>query len=130
MESKITAPGLRWSRGVPYWRASKAAIQAGYPIKNVRLGATPPEQLVDRCERLEAECRAWLAGDATPRYGYDGTLGSLLAVYRTHEESPYHALKPSSCDPYDRFLRKLEEAYGAQPLRNLTGLDVKRWHKV
>jgi hypothetical protein len=129
-KAKITAPGLGWSRGVPYWRAKKAAIQAGYPIKNVNLSSVPLEQLADRCERLQAECRAWLAGDETLRCAYDGTLGSLLAIYQTHEDSPYHALKPGSRATYDKYLRKLGETYGDQRLRNLTGLDIKRWHKL
>jgi hypothetical protein len=129
-KKRITAPGLRWLKGVPYWRAGKAAVLAGYPIKNVKLAGLPAERVVERCERLEAECRAWLAGDEERGVRLDGTLGSLLIVYQTHEDSPYRLLKPNSRIPYDHYVRKLREVYGERRLRNLTGLDVKRWHKV
>jgi hypothetical protein len=131
-KARVTAPGLNWCKGAPYWRAGKAARAAGYPVKNVNLSSVPPEQLIGRCEALEAECAAWLAGERAVRrrYQYDGTLGSLLAVYQTHEDSPYHSLKAGSRIPYDHYLRKLTEVYGERRLKTLTGLDIKGWHKV
>ena len=51
------APGLRWrtTRGgkTPMWRASKAAIRAGYPVKTVNLApfADNERLLVQRCQR-------------------------------------------------------------------------------
>ena len=38
---ELQAPGLRWrvtkGRSTPIWRASKAAVKAGYPVKSANL---------------------------------------------------------------------------------------------
>jgi hypothetical protein len=65
VEREAQAPGLRWhpKTGKPFWRASRAAIKAGYPVKNVPLGAFACEKVLEaRCHRLQAEMNDWLAG--------------------------------------------------------------------
>ena len=128
----IKAPGLKFrpragGELIAYWIASSAAVAAGYPVKTVNLTGIPLEQIAERCERLDAEMLAFL-GKPRAR-AFDGTLGALLAIYQTHEESPYRTLKRSSRIPYDHYLAKLQAAYGALRLDRLTGLDFKRWHK-
>jgi hypothetical protein len=57
------APGLRWratrTGKTSMWRASKAAIKAGYPVKTVNLApfADNERMLAQRCQRLQAEMR-------------------------------------------------------------------------
>jgi hypothetical protein len=48
-------PGLRLLRGKPIWRATKAAVAAGYPVKSVNLSmyADDSAALERRCERLQ-----------------------------------------------------------------------------
>jgi hypothetical protein len=130
---QIKAPGLRWiarngRAPAPYWAARPAAIAAGYPVKTANLSSLPPEQIAARCADLEARMLEWLGGSS--RASFDGTLGSLLRLYQTHEDSPYRALKPSSSRSYTHYLGRLIRAYGDVRLDRLTGLDVKRWHKT
>jgi hypothetical protein len=130
---KIKAPGLKWrSRAggvaVPYWVARASAVAAGYPLRTANLALIPLDQLADRCAQLEAEMVSWLSG---PRErGFDGTLGSLLRLYESHEDSPFRNLKPSSHKAYDGYLARLARVYGDVRIDRLTGLDVKRWHKT
>ena len=64
MENKVKAPQLIWDRGVPIWRATRAAIKAGFPTKraNLKFFADNEAALVARCHRLTAEQNDWLAG--------------------------------------------------------------------
>ena len=94
--TRISAPGLKWrnragSPPVPYWVAKPSAVASGYPLKTVNLSSIPPDQIV-------AEMLDFLAGPREQRF--DGTLGSLLKLYQTHEDSPYKALRPSSSTVY------------------------------
>jgi hypothetical protein len=130
--AEIKAPGLKWRNraggNIPYWVAKPAAVEAGYPLRTANLSSVPLDELPDRCAALEAEMLAWLSG---PRErSFDGTLGSLISIYQTHEDSPYHALKYGSRHSYDHYLGRLISAYGDVRLDRLTGLDVKRWHKT
>ena len=132
MERKAQAPGLRWhpKTGKPIWRASRAAIKAGYPVKNVPLGvfACDPTVLEARCHRLQAEMNDWLAG----RRGrhdpvFDGTIGSLINFYQIDRESPYHALEPASRHPYDVYARMIVETVGKRRIDAIDGRGLKRW---
>lgn len=123
------APGLKYrtratGERVPYWVASAP----GYPLRTANLTGVPLDELPARCAGLEAEMVRW-AGDEPVR-AFDGTLGALLSIYQTHEESPYRNLKPASRIPYDHYLGKLAQTYGGARLDLLTGLDIKGWHKV
>ena len=116
--------------GKPIWRASRAAIKAGYPVKNVPLGvfACDPTVLEARCHRLQAEMNDWLAG----RRGrhdpvFDGTIGSLINFYQIDRESPYHALEPASRHPYDVYARMIVETVGKRRMDAIDGRDLKRW---
>jgi hypothetical protein len=54
MEKKAKAPGLSWDRGLPIWRASRAAVKDGFRPKRVNLSffANDEAALVARCHRL------------------------------------------------------------------------------
>jgi hypothetical protein len=127
------APGLRWrttrTGKTPMWRASKAAIKAGYPVKSVNLApfANNERMLVQRCQRLQAEMLDWIAGRRERPMLFDGTFASLLRIYQTEPESPYHALKPSSRHPYDVYCRMLAAEIGARRIDACDGRDTRRW---
>lgn len=132
-QEKDRPPGLRFNGKRPVWRASKAAVAAGYPLKSVHLSslADDPAQLRKRCERLQAEMQSWMKGkrsNVDPQF--DGTFRSLLELYQTDKESSYHELKRSSREPYDTYLRMMTAEIGARLIDACDGRDVKRWFKA
>ncbi|MER9769016.1 hypothetical protein NKJ09_23460 [Mesorhizobium sp. M0189] len=79
-------------------------------------------------------CRNWtdeLAADMTDigkKAKYDGTIASLIDVYRTDDESPYKALKHSTrIRDYDPTLKVIKDTVGARLVRKLVGKDFRRW---
>ena len=113
-----------------YWIASRAAINAGWPLKAVNLSETPPGEIEHRCRRLQAEMLGFMAQDRPQLSGYNGTVRSILELYQTHPSSPYHKLKQSSAHPYDVYLAKLARTHGERRISVLTGLDVLNWHAM
>lgn len=134
---KPQAPGLRWRnvKGglLPLWRASKAAVSAGYPVKSANLSsfAHDARLLTQRCERLQAEMNEWLSGRRdTPVKGFDGTIRSLIEIYQRDPESTYQRLKPSSRHPYEVYCRMLIMEIGARRIDACNGVDAIRWSKA
>ncbi len=72
----------------------------------------------------------WLSGIRSRHNDYDGTIGSALRLYQTHKESPFRDLTPGSRKPYVIYLRRLEGHIGTRLIANVTGLDVRSWHRV
>lgn len=137
MESRPTAPGLKWRKrkggpDVPYWIASGAARKAKYPIKlaNLSCFVDDPKTLKNRCIRLQAEMTTWLAGHKSRTPVFDGTFASLLDIYFTDPESSYRKLKPGSQHPYDIYGGKLRAHIGSRRIDACDGRDVKRWFEV
>ncbi len=130
MQAKTPNPaGLRLLRGKPIWRATKAAVAAGYPVKSVNLSmyADDPVMLERRCERLQIEMRSWLSGRRGNTKVFDGTLRSLVDLYQGDPESPYHGLPASTREPYDVYLRVLRKEVGERQIDRCDARDVKRW---
>src|SRR5438045_8896589 len=103
METKGKAPGLIWDRGVPIWRASRAGIKAGFPTKRVNLKIFVDNEaaLTARCHRLAAEQNEWLSGRRSRDPLFDGTISSVINLWQTDKDSPYHLIEASSRHPYD-----------------------------
>lgn len=129
MAADEKAPGVRWRKGRPLWRASKAAVRAGYPVKSANLSslASDPVALHARAHRLQAEMREWLAGRTGNDPVFDGTIASLLRVYQIDPESTYHKLKPSSRHPYEVYARLLTLEVGQRRIDKIDGRDLRRW---
>jgi integrase len=126
-------PGLRFNGKRPVWRASKAAIAKGFPLKSVHLShlADDPKSLCQRCDRLQAEMLSWLSGRKTgTEVVFDGTFRSLLDVYQTDKQSSYQALKRSSRLPYDVYIRMMRAEIGERLIDNCDGRDVARWFEA
>jgi integrase len=130
MESKTKAPQLVWDRGVPIWRATRAAIKAGFPTKRVNLKFFANEEaaLITRCHRLTAEQNEWLSGHRNRDPLFDGTVGSVIKFWQTESTSPYHAIQASSRHPYDVYARLIIETVGARRVDALDARDLRRWH--
>jgi hypothetical protein len=111
------------------WRASKAAIEAQYPVKTVNLApfARDDRLLLQRCQRLQAEMLDWLDGRRERPMTFDGTFASLISIYQRDPESPYQSLKPSSRHPYDIYCRMLTLEIGARRIDACDGRDARRW---
>jgi integrase len=129
MASKTKAPQLVWDRGVPIWRASRAAIKAGFPTKRANLAffANNEAALIARCHRLTAEMNEWLSGRRGHDPLFDGTIRSAINFWQTEPSSPYHALEASSRHPYDVYSRVIIETVGARRIDALDGRDLRRW---
>lgn len=129
MPVKATATGLRYRGDRPVWRATKAAVAAGYAVKNVNLSLykDDPRMLVQRCERLQAEMLAWLSGRRDRLCEFDGTIKSLIDLYLSDKESPYHKLKSSTRKPYAIYARMIVMEIGARQIDDCDGRDVDRW---
>lgn len=131
----VKAPGLklrpRRDRWAAYWMPSEEAVRLGYPS-----GAAPlshlleaPDLLEDTCTRLQNDMLAWMDGLRRNRNTFDGTIGSVFRLYQTHEDSPFHGLSPGGSKPYVVYLRRMETGIGDRRVDQVTGLDVKRWHR-
>ena len=84
MERKKEKPlQLIWDRGVPVWRATRAAIRAGYPVKRANLSyfADDEAALFARCQRLTAEQNEWLSPQR-PDPLFDGTIRSVINLWQ------------------------------------------------
>lgn len=125
-------PGLRILRGKPIWRATKAAVAEGYPVKSVNLSryADDPAALERRCDRLQVEMRSWLSGRRGNAKVFDGTIRSLVDLYQTDPESDYRDKPASTKEPYDVYLRVLRAEVGERQIGRCDARDVKRWFAV
>lgn len=137
MEQKIKdAPGLKWRRRAtittPYWVAGEADVAAGYQPKTVNLShlVDTPEILAAQCRALQAELELWRAGHRRDPLAWDGTVRALLSIYQMHPESPYQKLRPSSLQSYNHYLKALEGHIGRRRVSDISGLDIKKWHRV
>jgi integrase len=128
MEAK--APQLVWDRGVPIWRATRAAIKAGFPTKrvNLKVFADNEAALVARCHRLAAEQNEWLSGHRGRDPLFDGTIRSVIIFWQTEPTSPYHNIEASSRHPYDIYSRMIVETVGTRRIDAVDGRDIRRWH--
>jgi hypothetical protein len=136
----LKAPGLTWiDRGgvvSPYWIASKLARTRGFEPKTVPLiyEGTPMElarEVAARCGKLQGEMLEWLAGATEIRTSYPpGTLGWLGQTFQTDPDSPYRERRQDTQRFYDENIRIITRTVGLAVLADITGRDVRRWHKA
>ena len=133
---KIKAPGLKWrklaSGRSPVWVANEADVKAGYRPKTVNLShlADQPDILIAQCKVFQTEMELWRLGHRRDPLAFDGTVKSLTSIYQRHPESPFHTLRPGSRHPYTFYLEKIEGHIGTLRIDEISGLDIKRWHRV
>lgn len=137
-ETTPAAPGLKWrsragGRRVPYWVARADIVKRGYPLSTVPLHVpddhpNPAAFLADRCRLLQAEMLEWASGRPAERAIFNGTLGSLIDVYRADQEGPYSKLQQNTRQFYDYGLDLLKAHAGARRLDKVAGRDIRQWH--
>jgi hypothetical protein len=118
--TKAKAPGLTWRKGKPIWRASRAAIKAGFKPAGVNLTyfANNDAALIARCHRLTAEANEWLTGQRGRTPFFDGTIGSLINFWQVEPSSPYHDLEPAT-------LRRTTPMRGSSFARSARGASMR-----
>jgi hypothetical protein len=84
-------PGLRISGKRAHWRATKAAVATGYPLKSVNLTRyrDEPAMLRSHCDRLQAEMLSWDRTKSAIGLIFTGTFNSLFDLYENDPESSY-----------------------------------------
>ena len=113
-----------------YWNPARAYSKTpkGLPLRSIRDGTSDAD--------IAAICRAWtdeliadLAGMKTGPV-YDGTIGSLISVYRIDPESPFKALKHTSrIRDYEPTLKLIASTVGDRAIIKLKGEDFRRWYR-
>ena len=120
-----------------YWIADRDAVARGYRPKTVRLHYNLEDgqeilQMAASCRDLQAQMQAWIDDAGVERRKgptFDGTIASLIDIYKEHEASPYRELKPNSRESYNGFLKVVERAVGKRRLDHVKVIDFRRWHK-
>jgi len=130
METKAKAPQLVWDRGVPIWRATRAAIEAGFPTKRVNLKIFADEEaaLAARCFRLTAEQNEWLSGHRRHDATWDSTIRAAINLWQTDSSSPYRKIEASTRHSYDVYARMIVETVGQRRVDAIDARDLRRWH--
>jgi hypothetical protein len=123
------SPGLRYDGDRPIWRATKAAVKAGYPVKSVNLASMADNDrlLRGRCIKLQLEMLEWLSNGERQAIRFDGTFLTLLDIYHTDPKSTYFKLKHSSRGPYDVYIRMMRAEIGKCRLDRTDGVDLLDW---
>lgn len=114
---------------VHYWNPNRACKNAphGLPMRVLPDGADDAE--------IARLCRMWtdeLIADLDTikqKPVYDGTIASLVRLYRTHPNSPYHNLKHTTrIRDYEPSLRLIVKSVGERAIARLDGSDFRRWY--
>jgi len=137
LKQTTDAPGLKWRREhtAAYWVARADLVKKGFKPSTVRIHFDPADQMhmqhiAARCRDLQGQMLEWSGEQRkAPRNVYDGTLRSLVRLYQTDPESPYHELRPRSRGFYDYGLTLLDKYVGGSDISEVTGPDVRRWYK-
>jgi integrase len=116
------------------WRASKAAIDAGYTPKSISikfdiLDPCDHDDIREICQEWQAKMTSWLAAKARTEI-FDGTFKSLSRLYQQHESSPFHTVKHNTRALYTYELGLIEAAIGECRIRDVSATDFTRWHKA
>jgi len=58
------------------------------------------------------------------------TLGSLIALYKSDQDSPYQAIRHCTRLNYDSLLRRLDADHGSELLSDIRARNFRRWHEA
>jgi hypothetical protein len=120
-----------------YWACDEAEKFKGYRPRTVRLHVdltvTEPHDVAsvivtveEICNREQQAMLAWADGSVSDRERlapkYDGTVRSLIELYRSDKESSFQRLKENTQDSYAEWLDVVEKTIG---LRRLDRMQPK-----
>lgn len=128
-EDARAIPGLRRQGKRLIWRATKAAVAKGYPVKSANLTAHDGNDalLRERCAKLQREMLEWLTGKQANANDFDGTFGSIFDLYENDPKSSFHRLKDGTKHPYKTYLRMMRAQIGHCFIDRTDGRDVEDW---
>ncbi len=135
--NSLDAPGLARRKNRDgtyryYWIATDCVRDTkGFEPPTVRLHYDTTEERATACLKFYSELMEWLNGTQPTKavIRYTGVLSSLIDLYETHEDSPFHEVKPKTRANYVYELQVLKRRVGMRRLESLTGVDFRRWHK-
>lgn len=113
---------------VHYWNPKRAIKGSPDYLSNVRLAdGLRDDEVAAECRRLTDQLRADLdKRDAPPKY--DGTIKSLIDLFRHDPTSTLHGVKHSTrIRDYEPSLRVLEKNVGGRRIDALRASDFKDW---
>lgn len=112
-----------------YWNPRRACKSApkSLALRPIADDASD-ETIVSLCQSWTDELLADLENlHRSPRF--DGTIASLIQLYRTDENSPFQDLKHSTkIRDYEPTLRVISKSVGSRAIRSLKGDDFRRWY--
>lgn len=129
------APGLKRIKRksgqiAHYWVARADLRKKGYEPKTVQLFGDDEIAIASRCRILQAEMLQWESSQNQPSTKRpQGTIGWLCHAFETDAESPIHGLRRATQLFYSRYLGMITGTVGARKISEITGLDIRRWHK-
>lgn len=131
---RIDRPGYTSRRNkdgtlVRYWSPQRAVAGASPKLQSFRFpDDMTDEQVAAECRRRTDELMAEVRSLGVPPK-YDGTLGSLIKIYRFDKTSSIHKVKHSTrIRDYEPSLRVLAESVGARRIDVLKRSDFVRWY--
>jgi hypothetical protein len=113
-----------------YWNPKRAVKRApgGLPLRTIADDASDA-MIVELCQRWTDELLGEIE-QGPPVLRFDGTIGSLVKLYKADEESPYRGLKASTrTRDYAPMLALIENTVGDQMIGDLRGEDFRRWYR-
>lgn len=131
---RIDRPGYQTRKNkdgsvVHYWNPKRAVKDAPAHLSTVRLpDDITDEQIVIKCKQLTADLKNELNYIDAPQQ-YDGTINSLIRLYRFDETSSFHRVKYSSRKDYEASLLVLEKNVGDRSVSKLKASDFSRWFR-
>lgn len=113
-----------------YWNPNRASKKApkGLPLRPIA-GDMSDEDIAAQCRAWTDELLADMEGLAQGPV-YDGTIESLILLYRTDENSPFKALKHATrIRDYEPSLKLIRDTVGKRVISQLKGEDFRRWYR-
>lgn len=123
------APGLSWSGRFARWKAPRKYVEAGYPVKSVKLepGSPDDESQPARalaCRQHTLDLLKWWKAQDESAVDY-GTWAYVIGRYRTDPYSPYRETKANTRANYDYLLERWHGAIGHMRVSDLGWTQIK-----
>jgi hypothetical protein len=89
------------------------------------------DDLACACDLLQNEMLTWGSGVLVHDQltGFDDTIASLIRIYLTHRDSPYHDLRHNVQITYGRRMSYIVRDFGSKPISTLTISDFKEMYR-
>ena len=138
------APGITWrllkrSGWECRWRVRKDIGKKGFQPKVCRLwcgtkeNPTPNEfdipWIQERAQFMQAASLEFNHGGQEASVAYGGSVRTLIACYKTDDESEYHSKRYKTREHYDTLCRRLEKDCGHMLVSELDARTLKALHR-